>query len=798
MDTGGWHEYQEEFYQISPVFLATVPQTCSSDIAFTFNYLGTHPVPPFAMKVSQAQSAIHTFFLAAGALAVALDTAETGPDDEHSLEHDLDLGITPLAPYGNIQSGDPWATPLVHGCPILCSEAGPDPADWTQIHDQDDLVKCQESLLFDFVVQNDIIETFRACVVAGAAPSPPKAVRRRDVSPITPTLEMIEEAIASSESCGAKEFPITADFSIGPVGVLSSPADAAAAVDSLAQHLQSIKPCGQTIMFFKARSTVVALYVSADIRTGDAVAAILEELRSDVARGSQVIQTCDSDPLNPYTLGLFAVDDLEGLAEAQEAVKTWANGDCVSASSFSSRSIVEMNVLGASQPLTTNPAANSSTSSLTTSSLESRAVCKAIQVVSGDSCASLVTRCGITSANLLAYNTKANFCATLAVKQWVCCSSGTLPVTTPQPQADGTCATYTIGSGDGCWAIGDAHEITTADIETFNKKTWGWAGCDRLQPGQIICLSKGNTPMPAAIAGAVCGPQVPGTAKPSGTFDGIALAKLNQCPLKACCSGWGFCGTTSEFCTESPASTGAPGAFKAGTNGCISNCGTNITNNANAPATFRKIGYFQGYNGARSCLRMDATEIKKEFADLTHVHFAFAGLTADFNVNISDSVKEQFTTFVSMDAPFTKIISFGGWAESTDAATFTRYRDAVKPANRAKFATNVLAFLDKYKSLGGVDFDWEYPGAVDQGITPGTAADATNYLDFLTAMRAKLGTTRSLSVALPASYWYLKPFPVEAMGKVVDYFIYMTYDLHGQWGTYFPYVGYSLFARRQG
>jgi GH18 family chitinase len=39
-----------------------------------------------------------------------------------------------------------------------------------------------------------------------------------------------------------------------------------------------------------------------------------------------------------------------------------------------------------------------------------------------------------------------------------------------------------------------------------------------------------------------------------------------------------------------------------------------------------------------------------------------------------------------------------------------------------------------------------------------------------------------MSVALPAAYWYLKPFPVKKIAPLVDYIVYMTYDLHGQWG----------------
>lgn len=43
-----------------------------------------------------------------------------------------------------------------------------------------------------------------------------------------------------------------------------------------------------------------------------------------------------------------------------------------------------------------------------------------------------------------------------------------------------------------------------------------------------------------------------------------------------------------------------------------------------------------------------------------------------------------------------------------------------------------------------------------------------------------MGPTRSVSIAAPASYWYLKGFPIKAIAKVVDYIVYMTYDLHGQ------------------
>lgn len=129
-----------------------------------------------------------------------------------------------------------------------------------------------------------------------------------------------------------------------------------------------------------------------------------------------------------------------------------------------------------------------------------------------------------------------------------------------------------------------------------------------------------------------------------------------------------------------------------------------------------------------------------------------------------------------------KILTFGGWAFSTEADTFQRFRDATKKEHRETFVNNLVSFMNR-KNLDGFDFDWEYPGAPDiPDITPGSPEEGDNYLAFLQLLRSKLPSEKSLSLAVPASYWYLKQYPVKDIAKYVDYFIYMTYDLHGQWG----------------
>ncbi|RFU75458.1 killer toxin subunits alpha beta [Trichoderma arundinaceum] len=395
------------------------------------------------------------------------------------------------------------------------------------------------------------------------------------------------------------------------------------------------------------------------------------------------------------------------------------------------------------------------------------AVCSYILVQSGDSCASLATRCGITPANFTKYNPSSTLCSTLQPRQPVCCSAGTLPNLAPKPSANGTCATYTVKSGDYCDLIAQNNYITTANIESWNKQTWGWTGCSGLQLGMSICLSTGNPPMPAPVKGTICGPQVAGSKPPTNWSQ---IGSLNPCPLNACC------GITPDFCTPSKSSTGAPGTAAPGSNGCISNCGTSIVNSGAPPTEFKSIGYFESFGANRSCLAMDASQLPTSY---THIHYAFGSITKNYHMDLSASM-DQFVVFANSTG-FKRILSFGGWSFSTSQDSAPIFQQGVTDANRQTFAKSVVDTINKC-NLDGVDFDWEYPGATDiKGSVPGSPSDGPNYLGFLQKVRAILPAGKSLSMAAPASYWYLKGFPIASMAIVLDYIVYMTYDLHGQW-----------------
>lgn len=663
------------------------------------------------------------------------------------------------------------ASPLDDGCPQACQDVGSDPTGWTQIHSWGELTGCSQPLLFALNVQNTPSEfaTMQTCTKSTTT------TRRQEANHVEARATE-GTAVSIANNCGAEKSTVKAATAFGPAGVVSGGNDVAAGAKLLAEYLVEDATCGPTVMFAKSGNAVVGIYVGSEVQKTSAADLITQSI-DRLTKGSQVIQTCDPNDKTTQTVGLFAVGAVNSLGDAQKAVKAWASGNCVSVEG--STTDVDLGILVAPKVAKRSVELRSRIHDHH-EQLFARADCKTTKVVSGDSCASLAKRCGVTAANFNKYNPGTNFCSKLAVNQVVCCSTGTLPDKKPKPLADGTCFTYSIKSGDSCYTLGQAYTLTETAIRSFNRNTWGWAGCDRLSLGQRICLSSGKNPMPLPVTGAVCGPLVPGTVRPSTAKLGWDLVNLNPCPLKACCSGFGFCGITGEFCTNTTAQGAGPGTYKAGTAGCVSNCGTKIAGNTAKPAKFISVGYFQGYNVGRPCLNMDASKLAAK-TEFTHMHFAFAGLTTTYTLTLQSGVTDQFNKFVAMKGPWKKIISLGGWADSTDAATFERYRYAMKAANREKFASSVLAFLNQYK-LDGVDFDWEYPGSAASAGSSDSTADTDNYLAFLTLMRKKLGTSgKTMSSALPAAYWYLKPFPVAKMAPLLDYVIFMTYDLHGQW-----------------
>ncbi|MFI6529345.1 glycoside hydrolase family 18 protein [Streptomyces uncialis] len=130
--------------------------------------------------------------------------------------------------------------------------------------------------------------------------------------------------------------------------------------------------------------------------------------------------------------------------------------------------------------------------------------------------------------------------------------------------------------------------------------------------------------------------------------------------------------------------------------------------------------------------------------------------------------------------------SFGGW---TWSAGFTQAAQ-----NPAAFAQSCYDLLNDPRWTGvfdGIDIDWEYPNACGAGCdTSGRAA----YRNLMQALRAKFGSTKLISSAIPAD--------ASAGGKIdaadyagaaqyVDWYNPMTYDYFGTWSAKGPTAPHS-------
>lgn len=532
-------------------------------------------------------------------------------------------------------------------CPARCSDAGPRSGNWSLYHNVDQFRQCSQTLFLDFSLYDDVDDAATnhrvyACSVWGA-----------DWTQTTNTSAAVQVDHVVNSTYQMGWWPATVTGARASGGPSQS---AIAAVRSLSRqmrwyltsgHAQTSRP---VYLFGQLSNTAVGLYMGRALQnegTGDAALSAFEEslLAVDAlaASGGLAMQLCDEGSDADHIFGVVATTN-GTFSATQKALASLSRAECLSGFAAGGANLTAQAyfVDSSQQQQVTTTSTNTTTTSSTYTYSASRLSRRA------------------------------------------------------SPNADGSCATYTVNTGDTCSGLAGDFSLTIAEIEAYNAGTWAWNGCGDLGLGSIICVSTGDPPMPAVVADAVCGPQVPGTERPT---DGTALADLNPCALKACCDVWGHCGTTDEFCTNTSTSA-APGTAAPGTNGCISNCGTDIVFSG-APSEFRSVTYFNGGEfGSRSCLFTDARQIDGD--RYTHLHYAFATLSDDYEVLIGDDMAMyEFENFRSVQGP-KKIITFGGWDFSTGPSTYYIFRNGVTAANRLTMATNIANFV-KQHGLDGVD-----------------------------------------------------------------------------------------------
>ncbi|KAG6006481.1 hypothetical protein E4U21_007025 [Claviceps maximensis] len=250
----------------------------------------------------------------------------------------------------------------------------------------------------------------------------------------------------------------------------------------------------------------------------------------------------------------------------------------------------------------------------------------------------------------------------------------------------------------------------------------------------------------------------PGWAGSNGKY-----SKKDKCPLNVCCSKHGFCGYTDEFCEGKQVKRPS--------------CSV-----SDAPVD-RVIGYYEGWaTSKRGCYALRPEEIPHGV--YTHLIFSFATINPHtYEVSAGDDktgdMMDRIGTIKILQPDLKIWVALGGWAFNDPGPTQTTFSDvAGSAANTDVFLGSLVRFLDRY-GFDGVDIDWEYPVAADR---QGREQDYANIVTLMKELRLRLKPSRrGVSMALPASYWYLQNFDVVRLQEHVDWFNLMTYDMHGAW-----------------
>ncbi|KAM7212522.1 putative glycosyl hydrolases family 18 protein [Rhypophila decipiens] len=259
------------------------------------------------------------------------------------------------------------------------------------------------------------------------------------------------------------------------------------------------------------------------------------------------------------------------------------------------------------------------------------------------------------------------------------------------------------------------------------------------------------------------------------------------CPLNVCCSQWGFCGSTADFCKMDPG--GDP------EKSCQSNCAQPGPTNKDGNVQKRVIGYYEAWNVESACAGMSFKQIPA--GGLTHAYFSFAFVTSgDFKIvpmpGMDAKLFSDFTAIKSRNSGLKTVIAIGGWTHNDPGPYQMVFSDMVSTAaNRRLFIANLFSFMRKY-GFDGADFDWEYPGAPDRGGRPDDGKNFRQFLKELDEANRQQPYKYVVSFTIPTSYWYLRHFDLN-LWDYVDFVNVMSYDLHGVWDAENP-IGANIFA----
>lgn len=244
------------------------------------------------------------------------------------------------------------------------------------------------------------------------------------------------------------------------------------------------------------------------------------------------------------------------------------------------------------------------------------------------------------------------------------------------------------------------------------------------------------------------------------------------CPGGLCCSQYGWCGSTKDYCAT----------------GCQSNCWITPT----PYSSLKRVGYYPNWAAYTPPPYAYFPEnISVQY--FTHLIYSFAGIDSKtFQVIPTDSYIDlgpdpnthpekglylRFNRFIHSRGAKT-LLSIGGGGIPAVTKSFS---DLSKTSvNRLKFINSAISFARKY-GFDGLDIDWEIPS---------NPVDKANFgkllTDFRTKIEAEKVKSKKTALLLTAAVAAWGPdvqisYNVPILAKTLDWVGVMTYDFHGSW-----------------
>jgi chitinase len=272
----------------------------------------------------------------------------------------------------------------------------------------------------------------------------------------------------------------------------------------------------------------------------------------------------------------------------------------------------------------------------------------------------------------------------------------------------------------------------------------------------------------------------------------VSLSKANKCgkgygtcPDDECCSRYGWCGTTSEYCGyKCQSDYGRCDNISLNT----SNLGKNMVEISTSQSGIE--GLCKNSKLSKSIIvyypewkYYDFPPKNIPFNKLTHINYAFAEIDSnDYSLDYDSSrFLELVETAHEKNKNIKVLMSIGGW---TGSKYYSKM--ASSSSRRSKFVKSVKRMLEA-SDADGIDIDWEYPGtsgAYDDNFD--AENDTNNLLKLLKELREAIGSSKIISAAVPFNTFEVDSRPLKDMSEFAELFDYvniMAYDFAGSWST---------------